>query len=121
MNTYRKHFEYLEENSSKDNKLKSVIRQTHFIDQMQGDIDQRVQRGIELFKQAGLKVGDILYTPKGNAIEIVSQGIRVDKNGESLIYGKNITTADKTGEESSAYYLNQLSYDAPLDNFINRI
>ncbi len=89
------------------------IRRTHYYDQLQGAIQAKVDTGMELWKQSGLKVGDILYTPKGTMVTVCSSGIRINKQGEPIVHVKYVNGED---EIQSGMYLNKLQYDNPIKN-----
>jgi hypothetical protein len=104
--TYDREMTVAEGNTSPDD-----YKNIHYLDQMQGAIDVKVQKGMELWKQSGLKVGDVLYTPSGTEVTIAGAGVRVDKKGEPIVY---VTYYDKEGDEvKSSIYLNKLSYENP--------
>lgn len=78
------------------------LKRIHFLDQFHGKIEQKVEKGMRLWRESDIKVGDIFHTPKGTSIEIIGAGIHTNKNGDKLVYGK---TPD--GAESS-FYLDKL-------------
>jgi len=92
-----------------------------FKDQMDADIEQKVEQKKELFKQSGLKLGDVLYSPKGTAMEIFQEGISIyrdkrntsGKDGEPLVWVKY---KDANGDEvQGTAFLNMLSHDDPFE------
>jgi hypothetical protein len=87
------------------------IRRTHHFDQMQGAIQSKVDKGMELWKQSGLEVGETLFTSRGTPVTIEDAGISVDKKGEPLVYVKY---NDGHGEVHTSMYLNKLSYEDPM-------
>jgi hypothetical protein len=87
------------------------LRQIHELDQIEGAVESKVQQGMKRFEESELKTGDVLYTPEGTAVTIYSPGIRVNKKGESLVYGEYY----KNGEVSKGHIkLDALSLDNPL-------
>jgi hypothetical protein len=89
----------------------SSLRQIHELDQIEGAVEGKVEQGMKRFDESELKVGDVLYTPQGTAVTIYEPGIRVNKKGESLVYGEYY----KNGEVSKGHIkLDALSLDNPL-------
>lgn len=101
----------LNSESEKQRKFAEYRKLVSFKGLLDADLNERVRKGVELFKQAGLKLGDKLYSEKGTEFTISSEGISVDKKGEPTVIA---TYTDNDGQlATSSVYLNKLTYDNP--------